>query len=465
MTNNPDSQTDMKWVRFWGGKLQDRVLLPKGRFESFEQLKKLMLSGSNDQSVVWLMDSTLISYQCTPTVLDSVQNRYLAAGTNVPQYRIIVVIDMTFELSIHATSYMEAFGILNDMTCYVDFSSQFRGFMLDEANSVPSFLLDAIMEKVQSVRMFNATFEAESAQVLATSGRNTAIHLANCKFDDAGENVFLKAMTEKPDKVLGLGTLAMYGTCPFHSDQALISLLHANALHGLASDVLHSLDSEELLDALSNSHGLEFLTLHPSSFVSEDAYVRFVNSVHLPSLADLVIDNRYCEYVPFPPEILDKHSLTLRAFRICDASLNEEDWVNILQQLQQCNKLSFVGIENTTWSTIQADTAASMFALFLKSKPNLRKLDVEGSFDEDVWNQYCVPVLQHHQCQENIQTLHSKDDNIRGALVAKAMGMAFTNKPSNIYTLLKDNLDLLDSSLAQKVVGEHSTLRMMLNGE
>jgi len=170
-------------------------------------------------------------------------------------------------LFIWATSEMEAFRTLYEMTMYSDFASSFEKLWpLDDETTIklPTLLLKEVLKNnVNPLEFDNLHLQSAFAgRVLAQSGQITKLTLAECAFEPAAEEAFVEGILSRTDKSNGLRKLHFLDCLPFRSDQNLVRLLMSEygpmEFSYLFPDSRYS---EEMLISLRNSPGLQSLAL------------------------------------------------------------------------------------------------------------------------------------------------------------------------------------------------------------
>jgi len=371
-------------------------------------------------------------------------------------------------LYIFATSEMEAFRTLYEMTLYSDFGTSFERILHDDEDTdmaLPTMLLKEIIEKATNPLYFSRIHfpSALTGKLLAHCGhkQNTSITFAECAFAPAAEKAFVEEILLRTDKNSGVTRLFFDRTLPFSSDESSVRLLMSEngpiAFSYLWSGTAYS---EEVLDCLRNSPRLQSLELFENNFTSNDAYASFLRSLNSTSLQSLTVQNWDMREIAFPVEIFDKLALT--HFSIHDVCFNEAGWRSLLQEIsKKCSTLTSLEFKYILWwGSDDEQVAGGEFALelaqFLKDNPNILATNTKTYFGDDyddgnddiLYTTHLAPILEHNRLLNNLKGLKERENyEVRGFLVSEAIGALFATKVSSCYTMLKANADVLVSFL------------------
>jgi len=368
---------------------------------------------------------------------------------------------------------MEAFRTLYEMTLYDDFASSFATILsCDEESKIklPTMLLKDILQKASNPRCFGGIdfHSALAGKVLAQHVHsNTSITFHRCAFQPPAEEAFVNGILSKTDQNSALTGLCFASTLPFRSDESLVRLMmNGNGPIGLSYLFPDSAFSEEVLDCLCNSPGLQSLELWGENFTSNGAYASFINSLKSTSLLrSLTIGGWHFRQhdVAFPVEIFQNLSLT--HFTLKDVAFHEAGWRKLLQEIPKCTTLTSLEFKDIDWWGSRHDEklAEVEFALkvaqFLKDNPNILATTTKYYFGDDcddddgddegiLYTTHLAPVLEHNHLLKNLKTLKRENYEVRGFLVSEAIGTRFATKVSSSYTMLKANVDVLVSFLS-----------------
>jgi len=211
---------------------------------------------------------------------------------------------------------------------------------------------------------------------------------------------------------------------------------------------------------------LQSLTLCSENFEDFEDYGDFLSSLSSTtssSLRILTIQGWYSTEVAFPVEIFQNLSLTHFAFKF--PTFDEASWKNLLQEIPKCSTLISLEFWNIEWwGSQQRKIAAVEFAMevaqFLRNNPTIlftnKKgfigIDFDGDGEDDVaYTTYIAPILEYHRLIVNLKTLRERGNyQVRGFLVAEAVGTRFAGKFSSCYTIVKANVDVLVSYLSSR---------------
>jgi len=426
---------------------------------SFEEWETIMRG--KPKCVYWLSPDAFI----TQGYADDWLSRATRAKKNFPRCYFHVRTSSFGAFHIWATSEMEACRTLYEMALYSDFAPSLQGILYHDDEShikLPPLLLKEFLEKAMNpLEFWNIHFQSEySGRVLAQSGQSTNVTLAECAFEPAAEEAFVDGMLSKTDPNSGLTKLYFRDHLPFRSDQNLARLLMSEygpiEFSYLCPDSRYS---EEVLDSLRNSPGLQSLTLCSENF--DDDYEDYgdflssLNSTTSTSLRILTIHDWNCRNVDFPMEIFQNLSLTQLSLKF--PVFDEASWKNLLQEIPKCAtlvSLEFWYIE--WWGSEERDNAAVEFAIelaqFVKNNPNIvstnKKEFIADDFDNEgkddvVYTTHIAPILEHNRLIQNLKTFKVRGNyQDRGFLVAEAVGTRFASEVSSCYTILKSNVSI-----------------------
>jgi len=78
--------------------------------------------------------------------------------------------------------------------------------------------------------------------------------------------------------------------------------------------------------------------------------------------------------------------------------------------------------------------------------------DSDGDGEDDVaYTAYIAPILEYHSLTVNLKTLRERGNyQVRGFLVAEAVGTRFAGNISSCYTIVQANVDVLVSYLSSR---------------
>jgi len=431
---------------------------------TFEQWKDIF-DGYGSKCLFWLTECLIVMKQDDLDWLqDLVELLPSTWDSHFPDPTLMLWTRNDCPLVLFATVEMEAFGLLHEMVTYPDFSSRCEGIVYSRGNqlgAIPTLLMKEILEKTEGMfTLCNILFRSEfSGRVLATSGRNTSIMFRGCEFLALAEEAFLQAMTTKADENMGLTDIYMYKAYPFNK-QTLLRLLQRNELKTLALygysyghtppvifDPHTEQFLEELLEAIGSSRRLEnFKVPYCTDFASYESYVNFINGLRSESLRHLHIEFYGCEdkTISLPVDCLSELSLTNFSFN--HVILSRTRWNKLLEELGKCTMLPSLTLKYASWREVYGRLAAVEFQSFLKVHPNIDTLETEHFFDTYTYTKCIVPTLEHNWWHKRIQSL--LDNDLRSALVAEALARVFASKPSQRYTLIRENTDVIASYLA-----------------
>jgi len=168
--------------------------------------------------------------------------------------------------------------------------------------------------------------------------------------------------------------------------------------------------------------------------------------------------------VDFPVEIFQNLSLT--HFSLKNPTFDEDSWKNLLQKIPKCATLVSLEFWNIDWwGSEECDDEAAEFAIelaqFVKNNPNIvstNKREFMGDYfhvgqckDDVVYTTHIAPILEHNRLIQNLKTFKERGNyQMRGFLVAEAVGTRFAGKVASCYTILKSNVDVLVSYLSSR---------------
>jgi len=440
----------------------------------------------NPKCIYWLSPNAFLSHGYDDEWLSSVTT----AKRNFPQcYLQISTNQHSFD--VWATTEMEAFRTLYEMSLYDDFPSCFKGleYLPDDTTiTLPTTLLKMILqEAVNHVVFHRIDFVSEYAgRVLASTGRSKTITFHECAFQPPAEEAFVDGMLSKADKNSGWTGLHLIRPLPFSSDEVLVRLIQGEVLADFKFELYGF--SERLQDSLRDSLQLQTLALELLNFMSSfDHFAGFVRSLHSRSLRSLKFYYWDFRRAAFPVEIF--HKLLLTELYVGCVFFTEAGWKSIRQELPKCKTLEKLEVVVIGWCGCYEKEFAEVqvaveFAELLKDSPNIlvtntreffydndEDEDDDNAEDDELYTTHIAPILQHNRLIKNLTILKRKENyQVRGFLVAEAVGRQFANKPSCCYTVLKANVDVLVAYLAsdekaQQVVSEavHASETVMYN--
>jgi len=392
------------------------------------------------------------------------------AKRNFPRYYFSVV-TKPHSFDVWATTEMDAFRTLYEMFLYRDFSSSYEEIyrcILETKLKLPTMLLKTIMEKaIKDIGFHGIDFVSEFAgQVLAQSGHGTTILISRCVFQPPAEAAFVKGMLSKADKNTGLTGLRLFGNSPFSSDQVLVRIMDGQVLKTFSFHPYIKPFSKQVLNSLRNNLQLQSLELCSKNFKSFNDFAAFVSSLHSSSLRKLTIFNWDFRRAAFPVEIF--HKLLLMEFHVKAVDFTKAGWKSCRQDIPKCKTLNVLSFSSIMlWNSRKKKNAKVEFAVelaqLLKDSPNIlsttkgrmfsyyfdRDDDDNDKHDSVLYATHFAPILEHNRLTRNLIALRKKEnDQVRGFLVAEAIGTRFAQKPSSCYTVLKANVDVLVSYLS-----------------
>jgi len=365
---------------------------------------------------------------------------------------------------IFASTEVEAFRTLYEMTLYSDFASSFKALVHHDEDTtikLPTMLLKGILEKATKPLLIGGiNFQsAMSGKLLAQPAHTKCIHFAKCEFASPAEEAFMDAMLSKMDKSSGLTELHFQHKLPSNSDQKLVHLMMSEngptAFSYCPKNLLESLPySKEVLNCLHNNPRLQSLGLCPKNFTSMDDYASFVSSLNSTSLRSLTIENWDFRKVAFPVEVFQ--NLSLMHFNLKVPTFDEPSWKNLLQEIPKCTTLEF---EYIHWQILGGkELVAAEFVLqlaqFLKDNPNIvvfNLLTFNGTlvFNDNLYTAHLGPILEDNHLTKNLKMLKEMENyKVHGFLVSEALGTWYATKVSSCYRILKENVDVLVSFLS-----------------
>jgi len=425
---------------------------------------------ANPKCVYWLSPDAFITRGYGNEL-----TRATRAKKNFPRCYFHIRTNLLKDFSIWATTEMEAFRTLYEMTLYSDFVPSLEEFSYSEDGHIklPTLLLKEVLKQVVNPLEFQSMqFQSEYAgRVLAQSGPSTKLTLVGCAFEPAAEEAFVDEMLSKTDKNSGLTGLHFLDHLPFRSEQNLVRLLMSEygpmEFSYLWPD---SRFSEDMLIGLRNSPGVQFLALCSENFADDGdkfgGFLSSLNSTTSTSLRKLTIHGwNFSRHVNFPMEIFQNLSLT--HFCLREPTFDEASWKILLREIPKCATLVSLEFWHIDWwGSKECDDAEVEFAMemtrFLKSNINIvstnKKEFIVDDFDlfneykdEIVYTTYIAPILEHNRLIQNLKILRERANyQMRGFLVSEAVGTRFAGKVSSCYTVLKANVDVLVSYLSSR---------------
>ncbi len=156
-------------------------------------------------------------------------------------------------------------------------------------------------------------------------------------------------------------------------------------------------------------------------------------------------------------------------------SFDEASWKSMRQEIPKCKTLVSLGFSGIDWWSCHLKKVAEVefavdFVQLLKDCPNILFTntmtffyhDFRGPFDDgsELYATHFAPILEHNRLTKHLIALKGKENyQVRGFLVAEAVGRQYATKPSSCYRILKENVDVLVSYLssddrAQQIVRE-----------
>jgi len=451
----------MKW-QLYNKEVYSEIYFRGDSPRSFSEWETVLQE--NDHCLYWLSPNALISHGYDDEWLSSVTT----AKRNFPQcYLQISTNQHSFD--VWATTEMEAFRTLYEMSLYDDFPSCFKGleYLPDDTTiTLPTTLLKMILEKAENNVYFNCIdfVSACAGRVLASTGRSKTISLCLCAFQPPAEESFVDGMLSKVDKNSGWTGIQLDDTLPFSSEEVLVRLIQGEVLNDFRFSGYRF--SDRLQDSLRDSLMLQSLFLTPQNFISFEDFAGFVISLHSRSLRSLKIFAWDFGRAAFPVEIV--HKLLLKEFYILGVPFSEAGWKSIRQELPKCKTLEKLEILNMSWGPNKQEDVAVEFAVefaqLLKDSPNILFTnrrdffcdDDDGEEDDELYTTHFAPILEHNRLLKNLTILKRRENyQVRGFLVAEAVGSRFAKKPSSCYTVLKANVDVIVSYLTSDQNAQH----------
>jgi len=153
--------------------------------------------------------------------------------------------------------------------------------------------------------------------------------------------------------------------------------------------------------------------------------------------------------------------LLLTEFHVENARFNEAGLKSIRQALSKCKTLNRLEFSNIAWRSDEYVCVEGEFLIkfeqLLQDNPNILFTNTKGFFynvyfydddgrDDEEYTILFAPILEHNRLLKNLTILKRKENyQVRGFLVAEAVGRRFAKKPSSSYTVLKANVDVLVS--------------------
>jgi len=283
---------------------------------------EMVMRGNDPNCIYWLSPKAFIREGYDADWLTSVTSD----KRNFPQlYFGVTTTPRESMFGIWATTEIEAFCTLYEMTFYSDFPLSFREIWhnlwqndSDGSIKLPTMLLKAVLEKAKNcVSFINIEFlSACAGRVLALSGHDLSIHFEQCDIHLPAEEAFVEAMLSKTNKNSGLTNLYFH-TLPFSSDEIVARLINGHVLKTFSYMPDCEPCTEEVLDSLRNDPGLLSLEVFAENCTSHDHYATFVRSLQSSTLQRLTIIGWDFRLLDFPMEIIDK--LSLMHFSMTDA--------------------------------------------------------------------------------------------------------------------------------------------------
>jgi hypothetical protein len=370
----------------------------------------------------------------------------------------------------------------------------------DEEDGPPIFpltcrlLATVLLQNAKRKNSFDSiTFTPDQSRTLATSGTRTDIELHRCLFQDDGA-AFLEALTAREDPEAGLTELSIAGCLPF-ADGILVLLLDRCEIESLTLIGIY-LENEEACRAVAEAE-LQYLGLRWSELADggaslvesvrvgrgpkalglgksddEDDYdwSLFDSSERFVSLLNALRGNSHLERLvlscfDFREEgVLDALAAGLFENKglvhldLEKCHLDERGFCEFLRAISTHPSLRTLDL---TCRDLDMDKTAATKAVaeMLSVNKQLEGIifhdedddddkddDEDSPFDSLAWVKLVTPRLECNVYRKRFPAIQNiRSPSTRAAVVARALSHA-NDKPSPVFMLLRQNVDILASS-------------------
>jgi len=166
-------------------------------------------------------------------------------------------------------------------------------------------------------------------------------------------------------------------------------------------------------------------------------------------------------------------NLSLMHFSMTFPTFNEASWRSLLQEIPKCPTLISLEFRHIAWCGSEyhfnMPEIVVQLAQFLKNNPNILATNTMLYFydhNDGLYERHIAPILEHHHLTKNLKILKERESyQVRGFLVAEAVGTRFPTKVSICYIILQANMDVLVSYLLSRPLsrGKKRTLCSLPN--
>jgi hypothetical protein len=357
-------------------------------------------------------------------------------------------------------------------------------------------LTSVLLEKIilQSAKRKNVfidiTFTPDQSRTLATSGRGSDIGLIRCKFQDDGE-AFLEALAAREDQETGLTKLSIWNGLPFAESNWVLSL---HMLKCLSLHFMH-LESEEacravveaelqylelehcelgdggaaLVESVRDRRGPKGLILHRTG--REDDWHPFDSSERFVSFMNALRGNSHLERLVLPcfdlrergirdalaAALLESKGLVHLGLQVCHS--DEISFCELLSAISKHSSLRTLDFTRISISTMNGTDATKAVAKMLSDNKQLEEIrfrddddddDDDSPFDPTAWDKLVTPRLECNVYRKRFHAIQEiRPLFTRAAVLASAL-VHVSNKPSPVFMLLRQNIDILSSYLVDE---------------
>jgi hypothetical protein len=328
---------------------------------------------------------------------------------------------------------------------------------------------------------FCTTFTPDQSRTLATSGTRTDIELNRCKFQDDGE-AFLEALAAREDPETGLAKLTIQKSLPFAEG---ILVLHQHQLESLTLNHMF-LESEEACRAVAEAE-VQYLELDncrlsdggaslvesiregrgPKGLgVTKSGSGPFDSSERFASFLDALRNNSNLERLDLSrfdfredailgglaAALFENKGLFHLGLPGC-RWLNTSCFCKVLRAISTHPSLCTVDLAYTSID-MDATEATKAVAEMLSVNEQLEEIRIEDrirySFDSSVRVKLVIPRLEYNIYRKRFRAVQEiRVPSTRAAVLASALAHV-SSKPSPVFMLFRENVDILSIYLMDK---------------
>jgi len=245
------------------------------------------------------------------------------------------------------------------------------------------YFLRRVLEDAQDEIKFCSMnfFAAHEGHAFPTMGRNVMVVFNRCCFNLYAANSFVRGMSKKSDRNVGLTGMTIRSFMPFPFEDILVRLLHSNMLDTFKQQSCNGSFSNKLRCAIQESQ-LRTLELQGREFYFPDDFAWFVFSLQSAVLERLTLFG-YSNRRQIPAVAMAiKQCPALTHFNLETCSLDAVHWGYMLKVFQKHKMLLSLTLKHVRWSNITYEEVALGFASLLKENTNIEKLEMESFFSK-----------------------------------------------------------------------------------